>query len=70
MSVVTTWRGRLDETIDWAVIIISAILICEFSTEGNHVILLARMVVISMFLGIEARRYQAYDVYRARARLL
>jgi uncharacterized membrane protein len=70
MSVVTTWRGRLDETIDWAVIIISAILIYEFSTEGNHVILLARMVVISMFLGIEARRYQAYDVYRARARLL
>lgn len=70
MSVVTTWRGRLDETINWAVTIISAILIYAFSTEGNHVLLLAGMVVIAMFLGIEARRYQAYDVYRARARLL
>ena len=70
MSVVTTWRTRLDETINWAVTIISAILIYAFSTDGNHVILLAGMVVISMFLGIEARRYQAYDVYRARARLM
>ncbi len=70
MSVVTTWRGRLDETINWAVTIISAILIYAFSTEGKHVILLTGMVVIAMFLGIEARRYQAYDVYRARARML
>lgn len=70
MSVVTTWRSRLDETINWAVTIISAILIYAFSTEGNHVILLTGMVVIAVFLGIEARRYQAYDVYRARARML
>jgi uncharacterized membrane protein len=27
-------------------------------------------VIITMFLGIEARRYQGYDVYRARARML
>ncbi|EMA45398.1 DUF2270 domain-containing protein [Halococcus saccharolyticus] len=70
MSVVTTWRGRLDETINWAVTIIAAVLVYAFSTEGNHVILLTGMVVITMFLAIEARRYQAYDVYRARARLL
>jgi uncharacterized membrane protein len=70
MSVVTTWRQRLDETINWAVTIISAILIYAFSTEGKHVILLTGMVVIAVFLGIEARRYQAYDVYRARARML
>lgn len=70
MSRVTTWRSRLDETINWAVTIISAILIYAFSTEGNHVILLTGMVVIAIFAGIEARRYQDYDVYRARVRIL
>jgi len=70
MSVVTAWRGRLDETINWAVTIISAILIYAFSTDGNHVILLTGMVIVAIFLGIESRRYQAYDVYRARTRML
>ncbi len=28
------------------------------------------MLVIAVFLGIEARRYQSYDVWRSRARLL
>jgi len=62
MNAVTTWRSRLDETISWAMTIISAILIYAFSTEGNHAIPLTRMAVVAMFAGIEARRYQAYDV--------
>jgi uncharacterized membrane protein len=66
MSVLTTWRTRFDETINWAVTIISAILIYAFSTDGNHVTLLTGVAVVAMFAGIEARRYQAYDVYRAR----
>jgi uncharacterized membrane protein len=70
MSAVTTWRGRLDETLNWAVTIIAAILIYAFTTEGNHVILLTGIVVITMFLAVESRRYQAYDVHRARTRMM
>ena len=70
MSRVTTWRGRLDTTINWAVTIVSAILIYAFSSQGNDIVLLAGIVIITMFLGIETRRYQGYDVFRARARML
>ncbi|WP_330632012.1 DUF2270 domain-containing protein [Halocatena halophila] len=70
MSRVTTWRSRLDETINWAVTIISAILVYAFSTEGRDEIIIAGIIVISVFVGIEARRYQDYDVFRARARML
>ena len=70
MSRVTTWRQRLDETLNWAVTLISAILVYAFSTDGRHEILLTGIIVILMFLAIEARRYQGYDVWRSRARML
>ncbi|RRJ33556.1 DUF2270 domain-containing protein [Halocatena pleomorpha] len=70
MSRVTMWRQRLDETTNWAVTIIAAILVYAFSTEGRDEIILAGIVVITVFVGIEARRYQDYDVFRARARML
>jgi uncharacterized membrane protein len=70
MSRVTTWRQRLDQTTNWAVTVIAAILIYAFSTDGRHVILLTGIVVITIFLGIEARRYQGYDVWRSRGRML
>lgn len=68
---VTTWRERLDETTNWAVTIMAAILIYAFSSDGtSHAILLVGMLVMAVFLGIEARRYQSYDVWRSRARML
>lgn len=68
---VTTWRERLDETTNWAVTIMAAILIYAFSGDGtSHAILLVGMLVMAVFLGIEARRYQSYDVWRSRARML
>lgn len=67
----TTWRQRLDETTKWAVTVIAAILTYAFSSSGtSHAVLLAGMAAVAMFLGIEARRYQDYDVYRARIRML
>lgn len=67
----TTWRQRLDETTKWAVTVIAAILTYAFSSsDTSHAVLLAGMAIVAMFLGIEARRYQDYDVYRARIRLL
>ncbi|WP_247003476.1 DUF2270 domain-containing protein [Halosolutus gelatinilyticus] len=71
ISRVTTWRDRLDQTTNWAVTVMAAILVYAFSSDGtSHVILLIGMLVMSVFLGIEARRYQSYDVWRSRVRLL
>lgn len=70
MNRVTAWRQRLDKTINWAVTIIAAIIVYAFSTQGRDEIILAGIVVITVFVGIEARRYQDYDVFRARVRML
>ena len=68
---VTTWRGRLDHTTNWAVTVIAAILTYGFSRQGvSHGILLVAMLVTVAFLGIESRRYQSYDVWRSRTRLV
>ncbi|MFC4551069.1 MULTISPECIES: DUF2270 domain-containing protein [Halorussus] len=65
------WRERLDRTTNWAVIMLAAILTWAFSSETNpHYVLLAGGVVLSTFLGIEARRYRGYDIWRSRVRIL
>src|SRR6056297_534128 len=69
MSRVTTWRQRLDETTKWTVTLMAAILTWAFSnTDNPHYILLIAIGAVATFLGIEARRYQHYDVYRTRVR--
>ena len=70
MDRVTTWRQRLDETTKWAVTVIAAVLVYGFSGRGTAEVLLAGILVTLIFLGIESRRYQDYDVYRSRIRLL
>lgn len=68
---VTTWRGRLDQTTNWTVTIIAAVLTWVFSSPDNpHYLLLIGMLIVLMFHVVESRRYQRYDVWRARVRLL
>lgn len=68
---VTTWRGRLDQTINWAVTIMAAVLTWVFSSPDNpHYLLLIGMLTVVMFHVVETRRYLAYDVFRARVRLI
>lgn len=65
------WRERLDKTTNWAVVVMAAILTWAFSSESNpHYVLLVGMVAITFFLGVEARRYRGYDIWRTRVRLL
>jgi len=53
---VGTWRQRLDQTTTWAVTVLAAILTVAFSSAENpHYILLVGIVVLTIFLGIEAR---------------
>ena len=65
------WRDRIDRTSNWAITVVAAMLSLSLSTVGSHhgVILFA-MLLISLLLWIEARRYRFFDVYRSRVRLL
>jgi uncharacterized membrane protein len=65
------WRERLDQTTNWAVVVIAAILTWAFSSPDNpHYIILIGMATLSVFLVIEARRYRGYDIWRTRVRTL
>lgn len=65
------WRERLDQTTNWAVIVMSAILTWAFSSQNNpHYIILLGTTALVAFLFIEAHRYRGYDIWRGRVRML
>jgi uncharacterized membrane protein len=67
----TTWRGRLDQTTNWAVVIVAAILTWAFTSSDNpHYVILIGMFGITAFLLMEAHRYREYDAWRDRVRTL
>jgi uncharacterized membrane protein len=68
---VTTWRTRLDQTTNWAVLTTAAVLSFTFNSpeRSQHMVLLGSLLVL-VLLGIEARRFRFYDVWRARLRKL
>src|SRR5262245_38221111 len=54
-----TWRLRLDSTTNWAVVATGAALSFTFSSASNsHVVILINMLLLCLFLIIEARRYR------------
>ncbi|MEH6692741.1 MAG: DUF2270 domain-containing protein [Pseudorhizobium pelagicum] len=67
----TSWRDRIDRTTNWAITVVAALLSVSLSTSSSHhgVVLFA-MLLVSLLLLIEARRYRFFDVYRARVRKL
>ncbi|WP_121742368.1 DUF2270 domain-containing protein [Natronorubrum halophilum] len=64
------WRDRLDTTTNWAVTVMSAIVAYAFSGDVSHAVILAGIIMGTVFLFIEARRFRAYDVWRSRVRVL
>lgn len=65
----TSWRDRLDTTSNWAITVTAALLSVSLSTTtAHHSVLLFAMVLITLLLYVEARRYRFYDVYRMRVR--
>lgn len=65
------WRNRLDTTTNWAVATTGIALSVTFSSADiSPVPLLLVGLLISIFLGIEARRYRYFDIWRTRVRLL
>jgi uncharacterized membrane protein len=67
----TAWRTRIDRTTNWAVVLTATLLTWSFSGDSRpHYVLLVGVGMVAVFLGIEARRYRIYDVWRSRVRLL
>lgn len=71
MDRMTTWRSRLDQTTNWAVVIVAAILTWAFTSPDNpHYVILIGVFGAAAFLVMEAHRYREYDVWRNRVRTL
>jgi uncharacterized membrane protein len=65
------WRQRLDTTTNWAVVVTGATLSVAFSqTEIHHSIIILNTLLVTWFLFIEARRYQYYELWSYRVRLM
>lgn len=65
------WRDRIDRTTNWAITVVAALLSVSLSTPtSHHGVLLFAILLVTLLLLIEARRYRFFDVYRARVRQL
>jgi uncharacterized membrane protein len=66
-----TWRMRLDNTTNWAVVTTSAAISFALSSPTNHHgVLIINSLLIAIFLWIEARRYRYYELWAYHARLI
>jgi len=65
------WRQRLDATTNWAVIATGAAISVAFSqSRGHHSVIILNMLLVTLFLFIEARRYRYYELWSSRIRLM
>jgi uncharacterized membrane protein len=65
----SSWRDRLDRTSNWAITVVAALLSVSLSTPTAHQgVLLFAILLITLLLYVEGRRYRFYDVYRMRVR--
>jgi uncharacterized membrane protein len=65
------WRQRLDTTTNWAVVTTGAVLSYAFTqTESSHIVIVLSLLLATMFLTIEARRYRYYELWSYRVRLM
>ncbi|WP_224448704.1 DUF2270 domain-containing protein [Haloprofundus salilacus] len=64
-------QNRIDQTTNWVVTIIAALLSVVFAGPGiSPNLLLVGIVILAIFLSYEARRYRFYDLYRSRVRIV
>ncbi|MEJ5310350.1 MAG: DUF2270 domain-containing protein [Anaerolineae bacterium] len=68
---VNLWRSRLDTTTNWAVVTSAGAITFGFSSPQNpHFVVLLVLMLLLLFLNIEARRYAYYSLWYHRARLM
>src|SRR3974390_999519 len=67
----TIWRTRLDNTTNWSIVTLGIALSSTFSSkEASALPLILIGMLLAVFLGLEARRYRYFNVWRARARFM
>jgi uncharacterized membrane protein len=65
------WRTRLDTTTNWAVVATGAALTFAFNDPTHsHIMIPINTLLITLFLGIEARRYRYYELWSYRVRMM
>ena len=71
VSHMDVWRQRMDATTNWAAATSAVMITFAFSTPRSpHFVLLIAMAFQMVFLIMESRRYQVYDLWRRRFRTL
>lgn len=69
LSRATSWRMRLDNTTNWAVLTTAGILTLSLGErESPPELLLVGMVLVSVFWAFESRRYRFADIWYSRVR--
>jgi uncharacterized membrane protein len=68
----TAWRGRIDTTSHWAVVLSATALSFVFSDQAieRHVLIPIISLFCTFLLSMEARRYRFFDIWRSRARMI
>jgi uncharacterized membrane protein len=65
------WRNRIDVTSNWSFLIVGGLVSIALTTPAaGHGIMLLAMLLVTLVLNIEARRYRFFDAYRSRVRFL
>lgn len=65
------WRQRLDATTNWAVVTTGASISLAFTGSGiSHIVLMLNLLLVTIFLLIESRRYRYYELWSSRVRLM
>lgn len=72
LSEATAWRGRIDTTSHWAIVMSATALSFVFSDKAieRHVLIPIITVFCTFLLNMEARRYRFFDIWRSRARTI
>jgi len=66
-----SWRTRLDNTTNWAVVTTGAALSFALADPSHHYgVLILDTLLVTLFLSIEARRYRYYELWSRRVRLM
>jgi len=68
----TVWRGRIDTTSHWAIVMSATALSFVFSDKSidRHVLIPIITIFCTFLLMMEARRYRFFDIWRSRARMI
>jgi uncharacterized membrane protein len=71
MQRANAWRMRLDTTTNWAVVTTGAMISFSLADPAHtHAVIVLTMLLVTLFLWVEARRYRYFELWNLRVRLM